>query len=328
MLFRFLHVSDTHFCVEPKRANVVSLFRRNLLAYFDAVVHQANEFGVWSLMRPASYLPEVSSGIAEHAFRRARVLDAIIYSGDLATTGIATDLNTARTFVEGPVDDGFVTSNGEPTLGAAKRPIHMVPGNHDTYADNKATPGSPNFGLTFQKYLKNWNKGVGHRLIAKGEERLAIISADFTLRTRRDASDPWFKVYGQGRVYDDVLNELIARTKALGANHKSLGIIWLVHFAPYHCDTKIELRGFTQLQKAARDCKVHAILCGHTHEVAKVEVYGVPTYCAGSAASIDKEGMNAIHEIEFSAAFGGWSVRRDTFRWQSELGQFAKAESD
>jgi len=57
-------------------------------------------------------------------------LNAIIITGDLATTGLEPDLEKARAFLEGDPD---VAPEFDQTIAHVKLPVFVLPGNHDRY---------------------------------------------------------------------------------------------------------------------------------------------------------------------------------------------------
>src|SRR6478752_4706646 len=90
-VYRYVHISDLHFCAQPWRVNALS--KRKLheaLDTFDGGRAPEREWN--SIIRPASFVPEVASGVARFCYWLNRNFDGIIISGDLATTGQGVDL--------------------------------------------------------------------------------------------------------------------------------------------------------------------------------------------------------------------------------------------
>src|SRR5262245_37631500 len=111
-------------------------------------------------------------------------------------------LSAASSFYQEPADRGYLSRSGLPTLNVSSElKIRALPGNHDKFADNVATPNSRNFELIFSKCLSNFTESVGHWVNHKHGRYLGFVYDDFSLRQRRDARDPAIGVYGQGRVY-------------------------------------------------------------------------------------------------------------------------------
>ena len=57
-------------------------------------------------------------------------LNAVILSGDIATTGFEHDLQKAKEFLDGPTSGRFAASQSVSNLGI---PVWILPGNHDRY---------------------------------------------------------------------------------------------------------------------------------------------------------------------------------------------------
>jgi hypothetical protein len=129
--------------------------------------------------------------VAQFCFERAFVVDGILLTGDLATTGMMIDIGVASSFIKEPAQSGFVTEKLFPTLKASNLPIFIVPGNHDKYLDNRGAPNCKNFALTFEVYMRNYLSGVGHWVRRKKSSVLGFISADFCLQRREDALGIW-----------------------------------------------------------------------------------------------------------------------------------------
>ena len=105
-----------------------------------------------------------------------------------------------------------------------------MPGNHDRFANRRGTPGGNNFERMFSNYWKEKNRVSGKQFKDRnGRDDWAIFFADFSLREALDAP---ICAAGQGVVYKDVLDELVARTKAVKSNNKFTVVIWVSHFPP------------------------------------------------------------------------------------------------
>jgi hypothetical protein len=275
--FSYIHLSDFHFCAQPSRSNALSLIKRDVRGRIDtistaqAMQSQVRNLGVLSLARPASFVPSIISGVAQFCFERIRAVDGIIVSGDIATTGMGVDLGVARAFVDEPSAGGFTTEANLPTLQAARRPIHLIPGNHDRYANNYAVTNSRSFDFAFENYLRNYDGYVGNWVRKKRDTFIGFVFADFTLRTRSDATSR-VHAFGQGRVYEDVLDELKQRTFRLKADYPGIVLTWLVHFAPFECGAFLEFLDWDKIVAAASAAGVVATMCGHTHQQKKFKL--------------------------------------------------------
>ncbi|MGN6311718.1 MAG: metallophosphoesterase family protein [Xanthobacteraceae bacterium] len=285
------------------------------------------EFGLLSLAKPASYVPAIASGVAQFCFQRSRVIDGIVISGDLATTGMTADIAVAREFVDETAVDGFVSGAARPTLQAAARPVYVIPGNHDRYTNNFAQTNSRTFDFNFGQYLRNYDGYVGHWVRRKRGLYIGFVFADFTLRARSDAESRWH-AFGQGRVYEDVLKSLLERTFSLKAKYPGIALNWLVHFAPFDCGSKfLELIDWSNIASAGREAGVVTTLCGHTHQALKLQDGNHIVFCAGSAGCVDSESNSRVHILHYELDTT-CSVRRENYRWNAKRAEFDRLPDD
>jgi 3',5'-cyclic AMP phosphodiesterase CpdA len=296
------------------------------LASLDTWAHQAKRIGIFSLAKPASYCPDIVSGVANFCFRNRRQVDGIIITGDLATTGMHADLNVARSFLSDPAIVAYSAQSRSPTLNSSELPIYLVAGNHDRYANNGATPNSRNFDLLFDEYLRNFDGFVGHWVVKKDSQSIAFISADFSLRTRGDAT-AHINAYGQGRVYSDTLKNLTDRSFALKAKFPGVAIFWLIHFAPFDCGPRLELIGWDQIAASASALGVTATLCGHTHKPFRVQLSDHSIFCAGSAGCADSEDNSFVHILDIQID-KTTKVVRHSYKWDFDLDEFRHDGTD
>jgi 3',5'-cyclic AMP phosphodiesterase CpdA len=99
-VFRFIHLSDFHFCLHPLRRNLKMLHRRRLWEQIDSLRNQTRDLGITTLISPSSYDPAITAAVARFCYDRRNIIDAIVVSGDLATTGKVVDLASAKSFIE------------------------------------------------------------------------------------------------------------------------------------------------------------------------------------------------------------------------------------
>lgn len=329
-IFRYVHLSDLHFCTQPWRT-YGNLFKRDLhkaLDTFDKTSAPQNEWN--SVIRPASYIPEIASGVARFCHWLNGKFDGIIISGDLATTGRGGDLNVARSFVVDPPNYGPFIRYNEPTISGttAATNIHLVPGNHDRYQNDFAKPGSPHFSLMFEKpYMRNLKGDVGHWIKSKRGRNLGFVYADFSLRQRSDASNPVSGPYGEGKVYAETLTQLTRKTSEL--QERGIPVIWVIHFAPYDCEQQsLELINFKKVTDTAKQLNVVSTLCGHTHNQEHIVVNGHPVYCAGSACCVDSKDKSKIHLLSIKVDQNVCSISRQNFRWSWDRDSFVEIAPD
>jgi DNA repair exonuclease SbcCD nuclease subunit len=326
--FRFIHLSDFHFCLRPLRRNLRSLHRRRLWEQLDNIKDQAHDLGLSSLISPSSYDPAVTAAAARFCYDRRNSIDAIIVSGDLATTGKPIDLAPARSFVEDAGVSGPYINFMSQTLAATGRPIYFLPGNHDMYRDDSGLPGSPHFHLMLEQHLPNRNGAVGWwtRTKPSSGQKLGCVYGDFTLRSVMDAQNPAF-YHGRGRVYPDVLSDMIERTEDLKASDENMAIIWLIHFAPFAmCPTELHLIDWQNVVAAAERLGVICTLCGHTHQQNRMSRDNHVLYCSGSAGSVDPIGESRVHVIEIDAEQR--NVKRVNFEYAVQAQAFRYASTD
>lgn len=228
-------------------------------------------------------------------------LSAIIITGDLATTGFRVDLTRGLSFLEGPSDPSISQVSFDKKL--------LLPGNHDRYIYTPDgflyAPGGQLFDATFKDY---WSGPVmAYKPLRSGELSVIIIAADFSLKSKNDCTLPLLKVsrLAQGRVYPEMVNQIVDLTKRLKDREQNWGyipiVMWAIHFPPFFVHTNSgwmaqvlykltkNLLNEKLLAREARNQKVQRILAGHTHEaqIYLMKKFGVKVLCAGSATQDD-----------------------------------------
>jgi predicted phosphodiesterase len=279
------------------------------------------------LIRPASYLQEVIASAAQFCFERREEIDAVIVTGDLATSGDMIDIAPAANFVRSPAaGEGFYSSPRQPTISFIPD-ILLVPGNHDKYANILGTPSSKTFELTFEAYMPNFEDGVGHWVDEKDGASLAFVYADFSLLSRSDAEDKVVAPFGQGRVYAHVRDELVNRTLYLRQKHDGAPIVWLIHFAPFDCGYKLRLIDFSDVEDAAHRLAIPILLSGHVHQSRKLQRDGRVIYCSGSTGCVDTDGDSRIQTVHIDVDDEIF-VERENFIWDREEHEFLFLNTD
>ncbi|MBX7183755.1 MAG: metallophosphoesterase, partial [Vicinamibacteria bacterium] len=208
--FRFLHVSDLHIAA---RSRVVGLSDLKRPGYPWPGFGSPETDGI-GLGLCSTHDPYVLEGVARHVHQNADTFDAVVLTGDVATTGAAADLEAARRFVESEASDLWLAEGDTPTLAASTRQVSLIPGNHDRYDGPRMLPRSDQFDRAFAAY---WSAGSSAQTIGVFEKDAAysaIVGLDLSLRNRHDAEVRW-GVWGQGRSYSDVLDRAIEITEAL-----------------------------------------------------------------------------------------------------------------
>lgn len=314
--FRILHLSDFHFCEVPNRQNALSLWRNPRSTIAPDIFGRLN-------FLPESYAVDVADSVAKFVYFRRFAADAIVISGDLATTGMAADLASARAFVADPPVAGVLSRSQRPTLRAANLPVLLLPGNHDRFQDNQGTPWGKSFEVTFPL---DWPRhSVRPFILEKSDNtRLAFVAADFCLRQTNDALMPSaLNRYGQGRVYEDLVARLREVTARARSGRSVTEVVWVVHFAPGdQTDRTLRLLNDGPLREALDAEGIRLLLCGHVHTPSEYRFGNDTTvYCAGSSSSVDVRGRNAIHVVDIKVGTET-TFRRDNYVWSEDASDF------
>jgi hypothetical protein len=325
--FSYIHLSDAHFCAEPVRNNALALIKRRPRDLIDTGWAQAQKHGFLSFAKPASYIPEIISGVAQFCFERSGVSDGIVVTGDLATTGMMSDINVAKAFIGEPPSYGFVTASRFPTLNSSNLPIYVLPGNHDKFINISGSPNCPHFELNFLDHMQNFGLGVGHWVRRKQGHALGFVYADLCLQSRMDALDKVVGAYGQGRVYEEVLKELRNRTFMLREKYSGIHFVWLLHFAPFDCGYRLQLIDWETIVESALALGVIATLCGHTHKAAKHIMDKHVVYCSGSAGCADSEDDSRVHMIHLDIG-EKCQISRESYIWSGSKHEFVLHDTD
>jgi 3',5'-cyclic AMP phosphodiesterase CpdA len=302
--FKLLHASDLHLATTPYRAGAV-------IAGWVAK-HKPK-----MLSRPwlqISHEPNTMRAFAVLAHAIQPEIDALIITGDLATTGRRVDLNAAYSYLTDKAVGGTpFTSAGKPTLSAyvLRKRLDILPGNHDRYRSSAMLyrPGGTVFDQVFSS--PHWFSGQSTKngiAIRRGSVVMHLVKADFSLH-KRDSGTAFYYLpgwFGQGKVRHSVLNSLVDRTRRVRQYITSQGYepftIWAIHFDPYSTDSTLSLLESGRLADAARKTSVTTILCGHTHESKIKPLSDVTTvYACGTTCQAKTEQNDCqVLEIELS----------------------------
>lgn len=298
-------IADPHLCVQARRRNIQSLLSRKLWSKID-VSDREKAYGVsryFSITKPTSFDDEPLLAAADFLEEVSREMDLLVVLGDLATTGTSEDLEVARQVFLDPLVKEHVSAGGDPRIGGLGIPLHVVPGNHDRYKDDVATPGSTEFDRVFDAVYKS-NKGVCVKELHKADISMCVISADFCFA--EGISVGYLRRLGRGAVDDVILNELDFQTRTWQRKNPEKPVIWALHFSPADgVPTALVLEEREKVTDLARFLGVNHIFCGHTH-MRKREIGAYPhIYCAGSVSSIDSYGNHFLHTCTVSKADNG-----------------------
>lgn len=297
--FRILHLSDLHFgqdadrLASPVEERGIRSLRAGLASRFS---------GNW--IHPATHSTAGSRALArfvlEEIIERKRP-DLIFVSGDLATTGSVADLKSASSFL-GPHSGGrWVNSDDSARLVSNGVPISALPGNHDRYRPY-LLPGGTNFEAMFAGMWKSCTQSgrvAVSAVLQRNDERVALVSADFTFRNRQESSGGLAYI-GQGRVHSDVLDELVDKTKSFTS--EGIAVVWAVHYPPSCPDIKNDLMllGSKDLVLAAKREGIRLLFAGHTHAQLLYRLNDLTVCCAGSAMQRDAEERWGFSHCEVS----------------------------
>jgi len=327
-----LHISDLHIAKSPERKEFSP---REFLSpgNFKTTARQ----GTYA----ASYSTGKLSAVVSLAHKVKDSLDAIVITGDIATTGLEHDLEKARIFIEGPPDpeDPRLSEDGIATIsGLGVKHIILLPGNHDRYREWRDpfslvslgyTPGNKKFHDVFQRH---WQNDVKTTFVEKDGLAVVVCAADFSLRKWQNAHLPhpanW---HAQGRIYtDDILPELVSQTQAARSDclrrQLEVVIIWALHFPPAfpNASSVMKLLDEQHVIAAANESQVACILAGHTHKQVAYPLPNSSTYvfCAGSASQADVEDGNYCQVISIDNSDHDSPLKVATYRLVIKNGKF------
>lgn len=310
--FRLLHLSDLHL------ATKAGINNRITDGDIIKIVLQARPVDWPSFVFAPSFEKFAADALAVHisgVYEDEDAYDAIIVTGDIATTGGLDDLKAARDFVITPSTGGsWLKDDRTPTLNGGDDEIRMIlmPGNHDrfipTFENGRPSfqyqPGGTNFDRVFND-IWTAGKGVETFTITRGDEQLVVLCADFTLDRLRDSVGAWGWL-GQGIVYEHRLNRLNHLTRCLQEQDNPPAIIWAIHFPPHFPDIEPNKRLIWQddIISAAAELKIGFILSGHMHHQIRYSLSGdgsTLVLCAGTATACCSEvRQNQFQELDFN----------------------------
>lgn len=257
MQIHILHISDLHLAKTALRKEILSI--RSLTegdTYKRILNHES----------AASFNPVVVGAVSELAKKHSTILDGILITGDVSTSGNKDDLKEAFDIIDGVPAPPGIPGGSHPLLGALTSnrhfpfdfpdnvPVFLLPGNHDRYYTDKKLyyPGSTDFHHTFSKFWQI-NQNVKVCPIDKGSIRVGLVLADFSLKDISDCqvdfgllnlkldlgwAKPTRRIAGlaQGYVDRNILSDMVAKTNDFVERTIEEGrqpiVIWAIHFPP------------------------------------------------------------------------------------------------
>jgi 3',5'-cyclic AMP phosphodiesterase CpdA len=318
-LYRIVHASDLHFSARPGFTNIYD--RSGKAAWFREIL--SSNFR--DALIPSSFSVDKAAAFSFEIAHDAATIDAIIITGDIATTGVREDLNAAHNFLYGAIPDEWspIKSSFKPLVGVENMPpVILMPGNHDRYTVPLLYPGSLEFENVFGRY---WNfhgrqdnrfpnhKFVRTTFLQKENSFLALCTVDFSLTDPNQADSSLDAYLGQGRVRKrshsnealEPLDELVAHTEWFLNESKNKHwdkspMIWCVHFPPAYpgISRNMQLIDEGELLHCAKQFDVRLILSGHTHKFDDYLARNVSrVVCCGTTTSTATDSGNQYLEL-------------------------------
>ncbi len=292
--FRVAHISDLHIADSPSSLHVISLITGGITSFSEILT------GVGSLARIvgqlSSYDDVAALKLCEFFEDMGDKVDALIVTGDLATTGSEGDLRAANKFLSSGGLNTRLKVAGSNRLNAAAIANSVpfcfyVPGNHDRFQGNRFKPGGKLLDSSATGFFKsNWTLNSGSVtkqltknprfksvLINKQSESLGVILGDLSL-PKTNHFNP-LAYLGKGLISEKLATEFQAETLACKKFDTPSGvpcaIAWAIHFPPFWAQataakaSKVDhliLEGENWLEKYALQSGVRHIFAGHRHE--------------------------------------------------------------
>jgi predicted phosphodiesterase len=289
--FRILHASDLHFYHRDKMVSPTD-YANDVLN--GGPIDQSIGF-------ISSYDSFLATALAQFAYLNREGFDAIVLSGDLATTGEQAGLQLVHDFVSAQASNGYLTPGSSPTLAAAGKPIAQIPGNHDRFKNLLCAPGDVRFDKVFGKL---WGAGQGAQTLAdftRGDVGLAIIGADFSLQQGDNGDQAFYGHFGRGRATKPVVDKLVTLTSNYRERHPDCVVLWVCHFDPLAAEHELALLDADVLSNAIREAHPAAILCGHTHSVNERKTFeGCPVFVCGTTTQWYAPSGNHLQVIDIN----------------------------
>jgi DNA repair exonuclease SbcCD nuclease subunit len=237
----------------------------------------------------------LADALVAHVVNADPPFDAILVTGDVATSGDQRDLRAAKDFLD--------------RLVATKTPVLVIPGNHDRYSNSALLwPG----GRTFDGVIRSSQGGplkILHERAAVLDvfedttgQRLAMVGADFTLpeTSMIRGRGLWL---GHGLASEEVVQRLDHVTRAVRDEVPGVAVAWIIHFPPHVSGRGLDLHEKDRLLAAIETLQPSFVVMGHTHKFRHVVIHGVPMVVCGSTTAFEngRPDKNSACVLEWTA---------------------------
>lgn len=284
----------------------------------------------WKKMAVSSYDPEILESLAEFIYENARrkldendvefeelgedKLDAVVLTGDLATTGREDDIERVVKFLNARHNRLLPHKADEndyrgATLSAVRVPVMYMPGNHDRYVPSRGRynrifptffmPGGRNFDYKLTDYRAHPVRKIEVTATSPGSAnlRVVVLAADFSLE-QFDDHEGFYGWLAQGKAYSNIRRELGLLTGQLQAEKsadETLCVIWAIHFPPEFPGGPDhgKLIGEKKFIGKANSVGVGAVLAGHTHKQLTYRNTGMSfdVFCCGTTTQHEPQAL-------------------------------------
>lgn len=324
-----LHISDMHFSKYEKHLPIIP-------------IKLETAGNIWNALKKGSFAASYSRQNLRALIRFIREnrkqTDAVVVTGDIATTGLDFDLEPARNFIAGDPDLDPDLKLVEPTLENffGKEHLLILPGNHDRYQIFEFFgsmigrrvgyfPGNNLFDTEFEDYWENY---VRRMVLTRDNLAVGVFAADFNLQSfmhcRPFSPHNW---YAQGKVYGKILDDLVEATKKFKddpefSEFSDKFIIWAVHFPPVDgIAIHSSLLEKERLVEAAlsNECGVSLILAGHIHSPQLFDLSpDLKVLTTGSTTQHYAPDGNFCHLISVENNAGNYHVERRCYKLEKD----------
>ena len=341
-IFRLGHITDLHFSTREgwlcpgDGSNSPSDFGKRAYRH---IVRADIRRSISDLFHPSGYSADAAQNLFHSLAKEAPSLDAVIITGDLATTGEAVDLQIAANFLGGTPPTWWNNRRGGiPSLIAQGVPVVTLPGNHDRY-DGLFQPRSRKFEKFFGMYwdmdiaeisfspnpILSETGRVRYTTLERDGVVLGVVMADLSLDDAHSGSGLGGFI-GQGRAAAKILEEMIQSTKIirLGTESERMqsAVIWAVHFPPEFpgLDLELALLQGQDLVEAADQSGVSVLLAGHTHESISYTAvssggHELNIICSGPSCGMSEHGNFSYSILEINADGTTITVNPIHYKW-------------